>query len=78
VTERVINVELMDYLLNHHLITKHQHSFLRKHSTCANLLESVNDWFIALNNLAKIKMAAGSHLHFDDGHLYLELTAIPS
>jgi hypothetical protein len=50
VMERVINHELMDYLLKHKLITKHQHGFLRKHSTCSNLLESVNDWSIALNN----------------------------
>jgi ribonuclease P/MRP protein subunit RPP40 len=48
--ERVINQELMEYLLTHNLISKQQHGFLRKHSTCSNLLESVNDWSIALNN----------------------------
>jgi hypothetical protein len=50
VMERIINRELMDYLLSHHLITKHQHGFLRKHSTCSNLLESVNDWSVSLNS----------------------------
>jgi hypothetical protein len=48
--ERVINNELMDYLINHKLITSQQHGFLKKKSTCSNLLESVNDWSIALNN----------------------------
>jgi len=50
VMERIINVELLDYLLQHSLISKYQHGFLYKHSTCSNLLESVNDWAVALNS----------------------------
>jgi len=49
VMERIINFRLIDYLLEHQLITKHQHGFLRKHSTCSNLLETVNDWSLALD-----------------------------
>jgi len=30
-------------------ITKQQHGFLSKHSTCSQLIESVNDWTLALN-----------------------------
>jgi len=41
---------LVNYLFQHDLISKHQHGFLHKHSTCSNLLESVHDWSIALNN----------------------------
>jgi len=49
VMERIINSRLINYLLEHQLITKHQHGFLRKHSTCPNLLETVNDWSLALD-----------------------------
>jgi hypothetical protein len=49
VMERIINSRLINYLLEHQLITKHQHGFLRKHSTCSNLLETVNDWSLALD-----------------------------
>jgi len=48
--ERVINTQLMNYLLRHHLISKHQHVFLRRHSTASNLLETLNDFTLALNN----------------------------
>ena len=41
--ERIINVEVLNYLLQHGLISKYQHGFLYKHSTCSNLLESVYD-----------------------------------
>ena len=48
--ERIINVELLNYLLQHGLISKYQHGFLYKHCTCSNLLESVHDWAVALNS----------------------------
>ena len=50
VMERIINQELLSYLYQHGLISKCQHGFLHKRSTCTNLLESVYDWSIALNN----------------------------
>ena len=53
VMERIINAQIIDYLLSNNLITKHQHGFLRKHSTCSNLLETVNDWTLALDNHLK-------------------------
>ena len=31
-------------------LSPHQHGFLRKHSTCSNLLETVNDWSLAFDN----------------------------
>ena len=37
------------HLLIHKLITKQQHGFLAKHSTCSQLLECVNDWTLSLN-----------------------------
>ena len=50
VMERIINFELLHYLYQRGLISKHQHGFLHKRSTCTNLLESVYDWSVALNN----------------------------
>jgi len=36
--------------LNNKLLSKHQHGFLAKRSTLTNLLESVNDWTLTINN----------------------------
>jgi len=53
VMERIINTQLIGYLLKNNLISKHQHGFLVRHSTCTNLLETVNDWTLALDNHQK-------------------------
>jgi len=47
--ESIIKDSLIAYLLENKLITKQQHGFLAKHSTCSQLLECVNDWTIELN-----------------------------
>jgi len=48
--ERVVQEKMFDYLLANGLISPHQHGFLAKHSTCTQLLETVNDWSLALRN----------------------------
>jgi len=48
--ERVIADQMLSYLRAHNLITKHQPGFMSRHSTVSNLLESVNDCTLALNN----------------------------
>jgi hypothetical protein len=48
--ERIINTSIIDYLYLNKLVNAVQHGFLRKHSTCTNLLESVHDWSAALND----------------------------
>lgn len=48
--ERVIHEQMLSYLLHNNLISSHQHGFLVKHSTCTQLLESVNDWSLGLRN----------------------------
>jgi len=53
VIEHIINTHLIDYLLRK-LISRHQHGFLVRYSTCTNLLETVNDWTITLDNHLKI------------------------
>ena len=42
--ESVVSTQLLSYLHTHKLISPAQHGFLKNHSTCSNLLESLNDW----------------------------------
>ena len=48
--ERLIQNKIFTYLSDNNLISPHQHGFLTKRSTCSQLLETVNDWSIALRN----------------------------
>ena len=48
--KRIIHDKMLNYLSDNQLISPHQHGFLAKHSTCTQLLETVNDWSIALLN----------------------------
>jgi len=41
----------------HKWISKHQDGFLSRHSTVSNLLESVSDWTLALNNGQSVTVA---------------------
>ena len=57
ILESIISNELAQYLLEHKLITPHQHGFLKRHSTSTNLLETTNDWSIALSNRLSVTIA---------------------
>jgi len=57
IMESVIKDNLIAYLLGNGLITKQQHGFLAKHSTCSQLLECVDDWSIELNLRHSIDVA---------------------
>jgi hypothetical protein len=48
--ERIINKELIDYLLDKSLVSKEQHGFIRRRSTCSNLLECLQDWMLSIDN----------------------------
>ena len=48
--ERVIAAELSDYLLSRGVITRHQHGFIAKRSSTTNLLDSLNDWTLSVEN----------------------------
>jgi hypothetical protein len=50
VMESVVKDQLLTFLREHGLITKHQHAFMSKFSTNTNLLECTFDWFIALTH----------------------------
>lgn len=48
--ESVIKDQLLSYLLNNKLISRHQHAFIINHSTASNLIECVHDWLVSLNS----------------------------
>ena len=48
VMERVINNQLLHYLLDRHLISRKQHGFIKRKSVCTNLLECLEDWTLNL------------------------------
>ena len=48
--ESLITSNLVNFLLTHKLISKSQHGFMKRHSTCTNLLESLKDWTLSLAN----------------------------
>jgi hypothetical protein len=47
--ESVIKDQMAQFLLDRGLISKHQHAFVKHHSTATNLLECIRDWSIGLN-----------------------------
>ena len=50
--ESVIKNELVNFLTENELLSASQHGFLKKHSTCSNLLEAINDWSLNLDQKA--------------------------
>jgi ribonucleases P/MRP protein subunit RPP40 len=52
--ETIIKKQVIDFLLRHGSISKQQHGFLSKHSTCSQIIECVNDWSLALNNRKQV------------------------
>jgi len=48
---------MLYYLLQSNLISRHYHGFLSRHLTCTQLLECVNDWTMAINNLHCVDVA---------------------
>ena len=54
---RTIEILYSEGLFSHHLITKAQHGFLKRHSTSTNLLESLNSWTLSLSNHKSVTIA---------------------
>ena len=54
ILESIVVDNLLQFLADHNLITRHQHGFLRCHSTVSNLLESVNDWSLSLSRRSSV------------------------
>jgi ribonucleases P/MRP protein subunit RPP40 len=57
IMERVIVCDLLIYLRRHNVINKQQHGFLSGRSTTSNLLESICDWTLALNDSKSVAVA---------------------
>ena len=55
--ERLIATDMLFYLRNNNLITKHQRGFLSRHSTYTQLIETINDWSIAFENMFSVDSA---------------------
>ena len=53
----VNSLKLMEHFHKHNIISKTQHGFLKRLSTCINLLESFNDWTLALQNHSGVTVA---------------------
>ena len=48
---------MLSFLETNKLTSPSQHGFLRRHSTATNLLQSLNDWTICLNNSDSVTVA---------------------
>ena len=48
--ESIVKDQLLTYLSDKGLINKHQHAFIKNHSTATNLLECLNDWLVSLHS----------------------------
>jgi Reverse transcriptase (RNA-dependent DNA polymerase) len=57
IMEHVIVSDILSYLRHHETISKQQHGFLSGRSTTSNLLETFNDWTLALNDKNSIAVA---------------------
>ena len=48
---------MLIYLKDNNIITRQQHGFLTRRSTTSNLLDSLNDWTLAINNKQSLTVA---------------------
>jgi len=77
IMEKVIVSQMTEYLQKHKIISKQQHGFFSRRSTITNLLETLNDWTLALRNNHRISVTyidyskafdTVSHPHRRTGH----------
>ena len=57
IMKSVVDDQMMFYLIGNGLISKNQHGFLAKRSTCTNSLDSFQDWVIALKGRVDVDIA---------------------
>ena len=55
--ERIIVAELLAFLRSNGVISKQQHGFLSRRSTSTNLLETLSDWTLAINDKRGVQVA---------------------
>jgi len=61
IMERIIVQRMLQYLKSNNIITQQQHGFLSRRSTTSNLLESLNDWTLAVNNKHSVTVTYINH-----------------
>ena len=54
VMERIIASKILDHLQFNNILSNSQHGFMRRRSTCTNMLECVNDWTICLQTQQQV------------------------
>ena len=57
IMERMIVQRILVYLRSNNIISRQQHGFLARRSTTSNLLDSLNDWTLAINNKHSVTVA---------------------
>lgn len=57
IMERIVASEMLRYLRVNNKITKEQHGFLARRSTSTNLLETLNDWTLAIKDKRAVVVA---------------------
>src|SRR5260221_1675279 len=55
--ETIVKNNLLSYLEKNRIISKSQHGFLKAHSTSTNILESLNDWTLQIDNRGALGVA---------------------
>ena len=75
IIETIIKDQLMYYLMNNKLISRHQHGFHSRHSTCTQLLECINEWSIALNENKSVDVLNLDYSHAFDSVIHRKLLA---
>ena len=57
IMERVISKSILEHLSTNQLLSSAQHGFVSKRSTCTNLLESLNDWSLTIQDGHSVTVA---------------------
>ena len=50
ILERIVTSKILDHLRTNNILCSAQHGFLKRRSTCTNLLECFNDWTVCVQS----------------------------
>ena len=54
ILERIVTKKILDHLYSNNILCPAQHGFLRRRSTCTNLLECLNDWTVCVQSRQQV------------------------
>ena len=54
ILERIIANRILDHLYFNNILCEAQHGFVRRRSTCTNLLESLDDWTMCIQTRQQV------------------------